>query len=151
MELADAFIYRVKTTGPLKTTKGSPAGERMYWTVSEATLDGPNIKAKLAAPGSDWMWVSDDGFWRPDVHAPFLTDDGETILMHYTGLVQQTDAFKKAAEADKPTEWDDQYMRLMIRFDAGAARYRWLNTSLFVAKGRLLGTGHIEYAVSRIM
>lgn len=147
MQLVDAFTYRVTTTGPLKTTKGSPAGERLYWIVSEAELDGPNIKAKLAAPGSDWMWVSDDGFWRPDVRAPFTTDDGETILMHYTGLVQQTDAFKQAAEADQATQWDDQYMRLMIRFDAGAERYRWLNQSLFVAKGRLLGTGKIEYAV----
>ena len=148
MQLTEAFIYRVKTTGPLKTTKGSPAGERLYWTVSEAELDGPKIKAKLA--GSDWMWVSDDGFWRPDVRAPFTTDDGETILMHYTGLVQQTDAFKKAAEADQQTDWSDQYMRLMIRFDTGAERYRWLNQWLFIAKGRLLGTGRIEYAVMRV-
>ncbi|MDB5518220.1 MAG: hypothetical protein JWQ17_4978 [Tardiphaga sp.] len=150
MELIDAFAYRVRTTGPLKTTKGSPAGERSYWIVSEAQLDGPNIKAKLAAPGSDSMWVHDDGFWRPDVRAPFTTDDGETILMHYTGLVQQTSAFKQAAEANKQTNWDDQYMRLMIHFDTGAERYRWLNSSLFVAKGRLLGTGHIEYAVARL-
>jgi hypothetical protein len=81
---------------------------------------------------------------------PFPTDDGETVLMHYTGLVQQTDTFKQAAEANRPTEWSDQYMRLMIHFDTGAERYRWLNTSLFIAKGRLLGTGSIEYAVYRI-
>lgn len=151
MDIVHVFFYRVRTTGPLKTTKGSPAGERLYWTVSEAELDGPDIQAKLAAPGSDWMWVSDDGFWRPDVRAPFVTDDGETILMHYRGLVQQTDAFKEAAEADQPTRWDDQYMRLAISFDAGAERYHWLNQSLFVAKGRLLGTGHIEYAVARLV
>ena len=70
--------------------------------------------------------------------------------MHYTGLVQQTDAFTKAAEANQSTEWNDQYMRLMMHFDTGADHYRWLNTSLFVAKGRLLGTGSIEYAVYRI-
>jgi hypothetical protein len=81
---------------------------------------------------------------------PFQTDDNETVLMHYTGLVQQTDAFKQAAESNRPTEWRDQYMRLTMRFDAGAERYRWLNTSLFIAKGRLLGTGRIEYAVYRI-
>ena len=150
MELLPAFIYRVKTTGPLKTTKGSPDGERNYWIVSEAEIEGPNVKARLAAPGSDWMRVSPDGFWRPDVRAPFQTDDGETILMHYTGLVQQTDAFKKTAEANRSTDWNDQYMRLMMRFEAGAERYRWLNTSLFVARGRLIGTGHIEYDVRRL-
>jgi hypothetical protein len=70
--------------------------------------------------------------------------------MHYTGLVQQTEAFKRAAEADRPTDWPDQYMRLSIRFNTGAERYHWLNTSLFVAAGRLLGTGRIEYAVHRV-
>ncbi|WP_074824406.1 MULTISPECIES: DUF3237 family protein [Bradyrhizobium] len=59
-------------------------------------------------------------------------------------------AFKQAAESNQPTEWSDQYMRLTIRFDAGAERYQWLSTSLFIAKGRLLGTGRIEYAVYRI-
>ena len=104
MELIEEFLYRVKTIGPLKTTEGSPNGERNYWIVSEAEIDGPRIKARLAAPGSDWMRVSEDGFWRPDVRAPFQTDDGETILMHYTGLVQQTKTFKQAAEANKPTD-----------------------------------------------
>jgi hypothetical protein len=150
MELIEEFFYRVRTTGPLKTTKGSPDGERNYWIVSQAELEGPKIRARIAAPESDWMRVSDDGFWRPDVRTPFETDDGETVLMHYTGLVQQTDAFKQAAQSNRPTEWGDQYMRLTMRFDAGAERYRWLNTSLFVAKGRLLGTGRIEYAVYRI-
>ena len=72
-----------------------------------------------------------------------------TARLNYTGLVQQADRFKQAAEA-KPTDWGDQYMRLTMRFDVGAERYRWPNASLFVAKGRLLGTGNIEYAVYRI-
>jgi hypothetical protein len=150
MELIQEFFYRVKTTGPLKTTLGSPDGERNYWIVSDAEIEGLRIKARIAAPGSDWMRVSNDGFWRPDVRVPFQTDDGETVLMHYTGLVQQTHTFKQAAEANQPTAWSDQYMRLMMHFDTGAERYRWLNTSLFVAKGRLLGIGSIEYAVFRI-
>jgi hypothetical protein len=150
MQLLPEFIYRVRTTGPLPSTNGSPRGERQYWIVSAAELEGKRIRATLAAAGSDWMWVSDDGFWRPNVRAPFKTDDGATVLMHYTGLVEQTPVFKAAAEADRPTSWDDQYMRLMIRFDTGAPAYRWLNTSLFVARGRLLGRGHIEYEVCRV-
>lgn len=67
-----------------------------------------------------------------------------------TGLVEQTDAFAAAASEDRETAWTDQYMRLTIQFDTGAPRYRWLTTSLFVAAGRLLGAGHVEYAVYRI-
>jgi hypothetical protein len=149
-QLVFAMTYVVRTTEPLDPTSDSPWGARQYWQVSEAVLDGPDIKAHLAATGVDWMGVSSDGFWRPDVRAQFLTDDGAVVLMHYTGLVEQTDRFAKAAEADEPTQWRDQYMRLSVRFETGAPRYGWLNTSLFVARGRLLGTGHIEYEVFRV-
>jgi hypothetical protein len=98
----------------------------------------------------DWMEVSSDGFWRPDVRLQFVTDDGAFIFMAYRGLVEQTQKFKEAAERNRSTDWPDQYMRLAIRFDTGAEKYRWLNTSLFVAAGRLLGTGSIEYAVFRV-
>ena len=81
------------------------------------------------------MSVSSDGYWRPDVHTQFLTDDAAVILMHYTGLVQQTERFAAAADADQPTGWTDQYMRLAVRFETGAQQYLWLNTSLFIAKG----------------
>ena len=150
LELEFAMTYVVRTSNPLGPTTGSPWGARQYWQVSEATLDGPQIKAHLAATGLDWMGVSDDGFWRPDVRAQFVTDDDAFVLMAYTGLVQRTDRFVEAAEADKPTEWGDQYMRLSIRFETSAQRYAWLNTSLFVGRGRLLGTGHIEYQIFRI-
>ena len=42
-------------------------------------------------------------------------------------------------------------MRLAVRFETGAQRYLWLNTNLYIAKGRLLGTGHIEYEVYRVL
>jgi hypothetical protein len=150
MHLEEEMIYRVRTSHPLEPTSGSPRAVIQYWQVSEAELDGKRIRAKLAATGMDWMRVDTDGFWRPDVRAQFLTEDGAIVLMHYTGLVEQTDRFKSAAASDQPTNWDDQYMRLSIAFDTGEARYSWLNKSLFVAAGRLLGTGRIEYAVYRV-
>jgi hypothetical protein len=134
----------------LNPTAGAPSGARQYWQVSEASLEGPRINAKLAATGIDWMLVGDDGFWRPDVRAQFVTDDGAIIFLHYTGLVEPTDRFKQAAEARRSTEWADQYMRMTLRFETGAERYSWLNQSLFIAKGRLQGAGRIEYAVFRV-
>jgi hypothetical protein len=151
INLEREMTYRVRTSHPLEPTHGSPLGTRQYWQVSEASLYGPRIKAKLAATGIDWMGVANDGFWRPNVRAQFVTDDDAVILMHYTGLVEQTETFKQAAQADHETAFGDQYMRLAIGFDTGSKRYLWLNTSLFVAQGRLLGTGHIEYEVFRVI
>jgi hypothetical protein len=148
--LEEEMTYRVTTRGPLETTEGSPWGARQYWEVSEATLSGARISATLAMPGGDWMAVSDDDFWRPDVRAQFRTDDGAIVLMRYTGLVGQSEAFKQAATEDRETGWDDQYMRLAVTFETGDERYRWLNESLFVARGKLLGTGKIEYTIYRV-
>jgi hypothetical protein len=67
------------------------------------------------------------------------TDDGETVLLHYIGLVQQADIFKQAA-TNKPTDWGDQYMRLAMRFDTGAERYRSSSILAVRRRGRLLGT-----------
>jgi hypothetical protein len=150
IQLVSEFRYTVRTKGPLKSTKGSPLGERLYWSVVSAEIEGDRIRAKLAAPGSDWLESSSDGYWRPNVRMPLVTEDGETILCHYTGLVEQTKQFLTAAEGDRPTDWDDQYMRLVMHFDAGTERYRWLNTNIFIARGRLLGANHIEYEAFRV-
>jgi hypothetical protein len=75
---------------------------------------------------------------------------GALILMDYTGLVELTEAFVNAAANDQPTGWDDQYMRFAVSFDTGAEQYRWLNQSLFVARGHILGTTELEYEIYRV-
>ena len=150
MQLVRKMTYRVHADQPLEPTAGSPEGAVQHWRIAEASLHGPRIHATLAGTGTDWMRVGDDGFWRPHVRLQFVTDDDAVILMEYTGLVEQTPAFTAAAEADAETGWDDQYLRLAVRFSTGSADHSWLNTSVFVAAGRLLGTGRIEYHVYRV-
>ena len=55
-----------------------------------------------------------------------------------------------AAAEDRETGWDDQRIRLAVTFDTGDERYRWLTSWLFVAEGRLLGFGRLEYQVYRV-
>ena len=148
--LQHELTYRVRTEGPLAPTAGAPTGERVYWAVTEATLEGPRLRASLAYPGQDWMAVSDDGFWRPDVRLGLRADDGATVWMRYTGLVEQTAAFTAAAEADAPTGWADQHIRMTVSFETGSNAHGWLNRSLFVAAGCLLGTGRLEYEIYRV-
>ena len=144
------MTYRVRTRGPLAATEGSPRGPREYWEMTEGELAGAGIEARIAMPGGDWFIRSPNGFGRPDVRVQLQTDDGATILLAYTGLVEATDVFVAAADADEPTDWDDQYMRMVMTFDTGDERYRWLNESLFVARGRLLGTNEVEYEIYRV-
>lgn len=131
-------------------TQGSPRGDRQYWEMSEGTLEGQGLRAHVAMPGGDWMTISSDRFGRPDVRVQLESDDGELILLHYTGLVERTDAFQTAAEANRATDSEDQYTRFAMTFDTGAERYRWLNESLFLAEGHILGTNELEYRIYRV-
>ena len=151
MKLEPEMTYRFKVRGPLAATEGSPVGAREYWEMTEGTLTGDRIRARIAMPGGDWMVVSADRFGRPDVRVQFVTDDDATILLHYTGLVERTEAFKKAVAEGTATGWSDQYMRMAMRFDTGAAKYRWLGESLFIAEGRLAGPKEIEYRIYRVL
>jgi Protein of unknown function (DUF3237) len=148
--LERVMTYHLRTRGPLPATEGSPRGPREYWEMTEGRLTGPGLEATIAMPGGDWFERSPDGFGRPDVRVQLQTEDGETILLSYTGLVEATDAFVAAAEADDATDWDDQYMRMVMTFETGAERHRWLNESLFIARGRILGKHEIEYEIYRV-
>jgi hypothetical protein len=150
MELEHVLTYRFTTRGPLGRTEGSPRGARQYWEMTDGTLTGRDLHARIAMPGSDWMAEAPDGFSRPDVRVALVSDDGALILMHYTGLVEHTDAFLAAAGENRSTGWDDQYMRFAVSFDTGAERYRWLNQSVFVARGHILGTHELEYEIYRV-
>ena len=145
------MTYHLETTGPLGRTEGSPTGVREYWEMTSGTLVGPRINATVASPGGDWFRAGDDGYGRPDVRVQLVTDDQEIVLLEYTGIVESTPVFLDAAERDRDTQWDDQYMRMSMRFDTGAAKYSWLNQSLFVARGRLQGRNKVEYEVFRVL
>ena len=84
------------------------------------------------------------------MHAQFLTDDAAGILMHYTGLVQQTERFAAAADADQPPTGPPSTSGWPCASKPGRSSIFGLNTSEYIAKGRLLGTGHIEYEVYRV-
>lgn len=138
MELVPEFVYRVTTTNALGPTDGSPLGCAQYWQLSAAELDGPRIRARLAGAGNDWMRMSPDGFWRPNVRAPFVIDDDALIMMRYTGRVEQTERSSMLRRTTPRPTTQDQYMRLALTFDTGLDRYRWLMQHLFVAAGSLL-------------
>jgi hypothetical protein len=151
LQLQRAMTYSLEVAGPLEASDASGANpRRQYWQMSKATLDGPGIKARSAMPGIDWFTPYPDGYGRPHVRLPFTTDDGALLLLEYNGIVQASKAFMDAVKADRPTAWEDQYMRMALVFDTASPRYAWLMQSLFIARGRLLGAHAIEYDVYRV-
>jgi hypothetical protein len=150
IKLEHEMDFVLNVSGPVSATAGSPLGERIYWEMTDGLLSGPRISARMAMPGGDWSRVGSDGFWRPDVRLQLRSHDDALILLQYFGLVQQTEKFKRASEIGLPTQFPDQYMRMLFRFDTGAEKYLWLNQHLFLAEGRLGGPKQIEYSVYRV-
>ena len=150
LTLEHEMTYRFRTRGPLPSTGGSPLGERQYYEMTEGELSGPRIHARLVMPGGDWYRVGSDGFGRPDVRVQLTTDDDQTILLHYTGLVEVNDTFSHAAETGGVTRFEDHYMRMVMAFDTGSPRYAWLTRHLFIAEGRIAGPSEIEYRIYRV-
>ncbi|MGH8186465.1 MAG: DUF3237 domain-containing protein [Steroidobacteraceae bacterium] len=151
IELEPAMIYRLDVTGPASSDDGSASNpRRVFWQMTRATLQGPNINATTLMPGIDWFTPYPGGYGRPHVRLAFRTDDGALVLLEYRGIVHATAAFTRAVERDTATQWDDQYMRMAMTFDTSAERYAWLMESLFIARGRLAGAKAIEYDVYRV-
>jgi hypothetical protein len=145
------MTYRLEVRGPVQSTdSANPNPRRQFWQMSQATLDGPRIKARSAMPGIDWFTPYENGYGRPHVRIPFLTDDGAAILLEYAGIVHASEAFTRAVENDTSTEWEDQYMRMALFFDTSSAKYAWLMQNLFIARGRLLAAKTIEYEIYRV-
>ena len=69
-DLEFEMLYHLNVRGPLPSTKGAPRGERAWWEMSKASLDGRRIKAEFAMPGFDWFTVGPDGYGRPEVRIP---------------------------------------------------------------------------------
>lgn len=145
------MTYEETIAGPLGSTKGSPLGERLCWTVETARLHGPRMEARLAMPGVDLMRLGSDGIRRPDLHAQLITDDGELVLFRYdVAVIRSTETFLTALEAGEPTEFADQYMRIAPQFEVGGERYAWLRENLFIGRGRLAGPRRITYELFRV-
>lgn len=151
-ELEFVMTYRLQVQGPAEGTDGTPPSQRtQFWQMISATLEGPRIRATSPMAGIDWFTPLPEGYGRPHVRLPFVTDDGALILLEYRGIVHATAAFKRAVAENTSTAWDDQYMRMALIFDTSSPRYAWLSQSLFVARGRLCGAKDLEYEVYQLL
>ncbi len=79
------------------------------------------------------------------------THDGAFIYVYYQGFLEMNAALTNALGTGAETQFADAYLRTTPRMECGDARYAWVNHTVFVAAGRLLGGGHVEYRVYRVL
>jgi hypothetical protein len=147
MNLVEEFTLTVALKPPLPVGDG-PIGTRMYFDVASGEITGKRVKAKLLG-GGEWALVGPDGFLRPDVRLQAETQDGAYLYIQYSGLLSMNESVQSAMANGTGTEYEDQYWYTNPRMETGDPRYAWLNTTFFVAQGRILPNLGVEYRVWR--
>jgi Protein of unknown function (DUF3237) len=126
-----------------------PYGARAVATVTGGRCEGERINGDAKGAGADWLLIGPDGFGRLDVRAQIVTDDGASIYVQYLGVLEMNEAVLTSMGGGDGTSFDDQYFRTAPRLETGDPRYAWVNTTLFVARGRLI-PGGVEYEMFRV-
>ena len=110
----------------------TPLGERLLVVVTEATIEGPRLRASLLPGGTDWLTVTPDETILLDCRLLFETDDGAMIAMTYRGLRHGppgTIARVNRGEALDPSLF---YHRVAVFFETSSPKYAWLNKMLAI-------------------
>lgn len=78
----------------------------------EGHLSGEKINGRIK--GVDYLEVRADGKFLLNIYATILTDDGETIALHETGILEP--------QPDRTAR-----LQLNMDFSTASPKYRWLN------------------------
>jgi hypothetical protein len=146
--LTEEFVLRIEVAPPIDLGTGM-AGHRLIAELIRGRASGPRFNAVLLTGGADWILLGPDGIGRIDVRSQLQTDDGAFVYMQYRGLIEMNAAVHAAITSGRECEFTDQYCRVVVKFETGDDRYRWLQERIFLAQGRPL-PGGIEYRVFRV-
>lgn len=150
IQLQHEFSFWAAVDPPVDFGAG-PTGQRIFLKVTDGAAEGDRFTARVTGGGGDWLLIGADGFGRIDVRMNFATDDGASVYLRYSGLLELNPAVLQALGTGAATAFEDQYFRTTLQAETGDPRYAWLNQSLFVARGRLRAGGGVEYEVGRLV
>jgi hypothetical protein len=148
IETRPLFTMTMKSEGQLFGQ--TPLGQRRVVVVTEATIDGPNLRARLLPGGSDWITETQDGTILLDCRLVFQTDDGALVGMTYRGMRHgPSDAVARLSRGERvdPALF---YHRVAIFFETSAPNYALLNKMLAIGRARR-EADHAVYEVFEVL
>lgn len=146
MKLEPLMDYYANLDPPLEVGNAS-FGNRMIVEVNGGEFEGPRLKGRIRTAGcADWLVVDADGVGHLDVRATFETHDGAYIYVQYHGVVVINEAVQAALAGAGDVDYGGTEFFTALRMECGDERYRWVNSVIAVAEGRLVN-GRVEYKV----
>ncbi len=125
--------------GPIRELGAGLAGHRRIVPIIGGTVTG-RVSGHILTLGADWQTILADGTADIDTRYAFETDDGAVIEVVNKGVRHgppDVQAALARGEAVDPTLY---YFRTAARLETGAARYKWVNRTIFVGTGQRLAS-----------
>ena len=98
----------------------SDAGIRRYVPITGGYFKGITMSGSVLSGGADWQLQRPDGVLEIDALYSIKTDDGQTIIIHNSGLA-----------SNDPLVGKYPYIRTTPQFRAPKGKYDWLNKRVF--------------------
>ena len=108
-------------------------GERRIIPIVGGEVRGAEINGKVCAFGADFQIVRPDSLIELEAKYALETDDGAVIYVENRGIRRGPIELIERLNRGEAVDPALIYFRTTPRFETGAARYRWLTQSLFVA------------------
>lgn len=139
MELVPFCSYSASVSDRADFSGVTPVGRRTVVGVTEGRWEGERFSAsQRGGTAADWLVMSAEGVAMPDVRMSLRTDDGAFVYVTYQG------------RADWSGGVGSGWVYVVPRFQTADERYRWLNTTLFVGKGRLVEGRQARYEIFEV-
>jgi len=116
----------------------TPLGFRRIDVFGGGGFEGPRLKGRILAGGSDMLLRRQDGAMAPDVRLTLETDDKALIFVAYRGYRHGPPEVMEAIARGEMVPAERYYLRNAPFFETAAAKYDWLNRVVSV------GVGHRE-------
>ena len=132
--LATRYVFTITARIGAVTSAGEiGTGERRIIPIVGGEVRGKDINGKVLAFGADFQIVRPD--YSIDLEAKYAieSDDGAVIYVENRGIRRGPIDLVKKLNRGEAVDPALIYFRTMPRFETGAAKYRWLMQSLFVA------------------
>lgn len=132
---------------PIVSVGLGPYGTRMIADVVGGKAEGARLRGSYLASGADWLLVDEAGIGHLDVRCTLETHDGALIYIQYYGVLELNDKVAAVmASGTGVVDYGETHFVTQPRFETGDDRYRWINSVVAVAEGRLLANA-VEYRI----
>ena len=118
-------------------------GRRRIAPIVGGRFEGNRLKGTVLPGGADWVINRPDGVMVIDVRITLKTDDDALIYCTYQGTFRAEPEVMARFNRGEQLSQAEYLLRTVVRFEAGAEAYRWLNDIMAIGVGRQTPAGPI--------